>query len=378
MSEPARGRSRLWKWTRRIVKSLALLALVVFLSLWGYARYEFRSRIGDGNFRDGPGLSLVGEFGKAEGWKERPLMIGRNAARRANFTSVVVMHKGKVAAEWGQTERVSSLHSGRKSVLSLLYGVAADKGLIDLDATLADVGVAEEADLNEVEAKATIRDLLMAKSGVYLPARGETKSMKRNKPPRGSHKPGEFWLYNNWDFNALGVIFERQTGMTIGDALNDWLAGPLGMQDFRPEHVRMFSLLGEGVHPQYIIGMSGRDLARVGVMALNGGKWGDEQVVPAEYLKASTSPLTPQDADLMFDSYGYSWWVGDGGNRVAAVGYGRQLLLIDRERELVVVTRVNTGVNYFEWFLWGTPLVKKPLAQDALMVLFVVDKAYDW
>ena len=36
--------------------------------------------------------------------------------------------------------------------------------------------------------------------------------MTASKPERGSHAPGTFWHYNNWDFNALGTIYRRQTG----------------------------------------------------------------------------------------------------------------------------------------------------------------------
>jgi len=62
----------------------------------------------------------------------------------------------------------------------------------------------------------------------------ETPAMARARPPRGSHAPGTFWYYNNWDFNVLGTIYERATGTGIYDALDRLIAKPIGMQDYRP------------------------------------------------------------------------------------------------------------------------------------------------
>lgn len=147
---------------------------------------------------------------------------------------------------------MSNLHSVRKSILSLLCGIAADKKLLDLDMPLSQADIEFPVPLDGGELRATVRDLLMARSGVYLPALGETSAMRAARPRRGSHQPGEQWYYNNWDFNALGVIFERYTGITIGRAIREWLADPLGMQDFQPEHVVYRT--GTGCHRQYIIG----------------------------------------------------------------------------------------------------------------------------
>jgi CubicO group peptidase (beta-lactamase class C family) len=65
----------------------------------------------------------------------------------------------------------------------------------------------------------------------------ETESMKKNRPARGSHAPGTFWYYNNWDFNVLGTIFEKKTGLKIGEAFYQRIAKSIGMQDFQPNDV---------------------------------------------------------------------------------------------------------------------------------------------
>ena len=77
-------------------------------------------------------------------------------------------------------------------------------------------------------------DLLRARSGVYLAAAGEVDAMRDARPPRGSHAPGTFWYYNNWDFNVLGTIYRRVTGEDIFQAIEAHIAKPIGMQDYRP------------------------------------------------------------------------------------------------------------------------------------------------
>ncbi len=69
--------------------------------------------------------------------------------------------------------------------------------------------------LTPAEKKATVADLLASRSSVYHPALGEVATMKQVRPRPGSHPPGTFWYYNNRDFNALGTIFEQETGTRI-------------------------------------------------------------------------------------------------------------------------------------------------------------------
>lgn len=72
---------------------------------------------------------------------------------------------------------------------------------------MAELGIDDnEPRLTDEEKRATVHDLLKARSGVYHPALYETARMKEKRPPRHSHASGTFWYYNNWDFNVLGTI----------------------------------------------------------------------------------------------------------------------------------------------------------------------------
>ena len=76
-----------------------------------------------------------------------------------------------------------------------------------------------------------VENLSTARSGVFHPA-SHPGDARDSAPPRGSQKPGTYYLYNNWDFNAAGAVFEKLTGRDIYDALETDLARPIGMQDF--------------------------------------------------------------------------------------------------------------------------------------------------
>jgi CubicO group peptidase (beta-lactamase class C family) len=256
-----------------------------------------------------------------------------------------------VVAEWGDTAKPTELASVRKSLLSALIGIAVAEKKIDLDATLADLGIDDNPpSLSTAEKQATVRMLLQARSGIYHPALYETKEMAAHRPPRFSHPPGTFWYYNNWDFNALGTIYERVAGMGIYDALDRLIARPVGMQDFRPSDGEYFT--GDAsIHRAYPLRMSARDLARFALLYLRGGVWAGRQVVPADWVRESTRPYSTSETGR---GYGYLWWtvattdpaVPHTGPELPAgsfyaQGAGGQCAFVVPSRDLVIVSRVD-------------------------------------
>ena len=146
-------------------------------------------------------------------------------------TALMVIHRGSVIASHGDEAHLSYIASARKSLVSMTYGPAVARGAIDPDVTLQSLGFDDLGGLLPVERTATIRHLLMARSGVYHPAANLGDASDR-APPRGSVRPGSYFLYNNWDFNALGAIYERLTGRTLYQGFEADIAGPIGMQDW--------------------------------------------------------------------------------------------------------------------------------------------------
>ncbi len=235
----------------------------------------------------------------------------------ANTTGLVVVDRGRVVFTYGDIEELSYLASVRKSILSMLYGKWVENGTIDLDATLADMGMDDVGGLLDVEKRATIHDLVTARSGVYHAASNGGDDLA-SAPERGSQEPGTYMLYNNWDFNAAGAAFELATGRDIYDELGEQLAGPLQFQDWDRSAQHKSGNLEISRNPAYHFWLSTRDMARIGYLMLREGEWNGDQIVSGDWIHRITGVFTPLEEmhplsrrDGYF-GYGYMWWVWDG------------------------------------------------------------------
>lgn len=281
------------------------------------------------------------------GWSPAVLAEVQEKSDRLHLTAVMVIHHGAVVGQWGDTTKRTELASVRKSLLSALIGGAVAENKISLDSTLGQLGIDDNApSLSDVEKQATVRMLLEARSGIYHPALYETPGMARLRPARGSHQPGSFWYYNNWDFNALGTIYEQATGTGIYEALDRLIAKPIGMQDYRPEDG--FYVYGpDSQHRAYPLRMSARDLARFALLYLNKGTWSGRQIVPPDWVRESTRALS--DAPDLPLGYGYLWWTNPQPPATGilpegtffAWGAGGQYAFVIPAHDLVVVYRVD-------------------------------------
>jgi CubicO group peptidase (beta-lactamase class C family) len=259
------------------------------------------------------------------GFSEAKLDVLRAWLKTQKTTGLVVVSGGRVALEHGDVARVGKVASVRKSILAMLYGRYVESGEIDLDRTVVDVGLEDTTPFLPLEREATLRHVLLARSGVYLPS--GTPSLDPLMPARGSHQPGTFFQYSNWDFNAAGAAFEKLTGRDIYEALETDLARPLGMQDFSRARQEKHDL-PPSRFPEYAMYLSARDMARIGLLMLNRGNWNGKQLLPARWVDEITTLVTPEDqirpviAGRAFANrwgYGTLWWVWDAPNVRGAV-----------------------------------------------------------
>ena len=273
-------------------------------------------------------------------------------ADQAGSAAVMVVSRGEVIAAWGDVARRLELHSVRKSVYSALYGIAVARGLVRLDATLAELGVDDLQPLTKSERSARLEDLLAARSGVYHPAAYSPSDMRAELPGRGSHPPGTFFFYNNWDFNVVASVLERATGGDLYATFDRWLARPLGMEDWRPVDGYRAWEPRISRWPAHTFRLSARDLARIGVLYAEGGRWHGAQVIPASWVELSTTLRSPIPGG---GGYGLMWWVYPAGSAGAdkyphldrqriwlARGTGGQAMFVLPDLQLVVVHRADT------------------------------------
>ncbi len=194
--------------------------------------------------------------------------------------SFMVIHKGNVLLSLGDPSRRFMCHSIRKSFMSAMYGIYLEKGDLDLSKTLKELNIQDKEALTDVELNATVEHLISARSGIYHSAAYEPRSMKANRPERGSAKPGEAFFYNNWDFNTLVTIFNQETNQDFFEAFMRNIANPIGMQDLRIEDMTYRNEPDKSIHPAYLFKMSSRDLARFGQLYLNKGMWDEKRILP--------------------------------------------------------------------------------------------------
>lgn len=253
------------------------------------------------------------------GWGDSARSVfTRYVVDSTKITGLVIIHKGQIVLEYGDIEENSYIASCRKSILAMLFGKYVENGTIDLNKTLEELDVNDVSELLPIERKAKIKDLISARSGVYLSG-SNGGDFRRYAPERGSVNPGTHWLYNNWDFNVAGHIFEQETKSTIYDEIESQLSIPLQMQDWDKSLQTKNGNYEVSKFPAYHMWFSTRDMARMGLLMLRKGKWNEKQVVPEkwiyEIIKQRTSyseaqksvPVLKEDGlDL---GYGYMWWL---------------------------------------------------------------------
>jgi CubicO group peptidase (beta-lactamase class C family) len=170
-------------------------------------------------------------------------------------------------------------------------------------------------------------------------------------------KPGAEFAYSSSTSHLLSAIVADATGQSTLVFAQAKLFGPLGIATDNafeptvsrwpptPAQLEAFEQapVAWPKDPQgYPFGggflkLPARDLAKFGYLYLNGGRWDGAQVVPADYVRASTQPQS--DPPVGPGGYGYQWWVTDdsGHDSFRAVGFGGQLIQVIPHLDVVVV-----------------------------------------
>jgi CubicO group peptidase (beta-lactamase class C family) len=291
------------------------------------------------------------------GFDARRLQALQDYVSGLDTTAVQIVVGGHMVFEYGDTTHVSYVASVRKSLLAMVYGRYVDNGSIRLDATLAALGMDDIGGLSDLERTATVEHLLTARSGIYHPA-ANTGDDTRFAPPRGSVAPGTRHLYNNWDFNAAGGVFERATGLDLYAAFANDIAHPIGMEDFDPARQYRTGDAGRSQYLAYHFRLSTRDMARIGLLVLRNGEWAGRRVLPAGWSGRITRLVTPHD-ELIADrrrrlgpdqrwGYGCMWWVWDAADAddpmrgaCDARGLFGQHITVVPSRDMVIAHKVD-------------------------------------
>lgn len=288
-----------------------------------------------------------------------------------NIRSVLIVSNGKLVVEeyfprqaGDARERAfrrvapQEITSATKSVTSLLIGIAIDRSLIaGVDQGVADL-LPDAAAALTVEARQRLRlkHLLSMSAGLswdewtypYSDPRNDHIQMLRDPAPIRYvfsrpvvAPPGDKFSYNSGLSMALGEILFRASGLRADKFAERFLFEPLGISDFYwakyPDEILQ---TGGGLF------LRPRDMAKIGCLMLNGGRWQGKQVVSEQWVKDSTANQAPVGgipAAARADGYGYQWWIsslqvdGRAWTSFSARGRGGQFILVIPEAQLVVV-----------------------------------------
>lgn len=314
----------------------------------------------------------------AEDWQTAPLTESGFAAETGDLLdalygsgelpglhAVVVARHGKLVLEryfegedeiWGDPqgsvtfgpEVMHDLRSVSKSIVGLLYGIALAEGTVPARETPL-VGLFDYPDLaaDPARQKITVEHALTMTMGLawdetlpYSDPRNSEVAMERSddryryilERPIAT-EPGSRFTYSGGATALLAHLVSRGSGKPLIDYAREKLFTPLGID--QSSWTPGFN--GEAAAASGLR-LTARDLARIGQMVLNGGRWGGQQVVAEAWLKDSFVKHVASEDGLF---YGYQWWLGqgrrDGRDWMAGFGNGGQRLVVIPDLDLVMV-----------------------------------------
>jgi hypothetical protein len=289
------------------------------------------------------------------GWSSAELQEAHAFAIQSGCQAVMALYDGKIFFARGNIHKNYEVRSIRETFLSALYGIHLARGNINLNTTLEDLHIDDiPPGLTPAEKQARVEHLLMSRSGVYHEAANEDQIMINTRPAKGSHAPDTFFYYNNWDVNALGTIFEQETGEEIFSAFKKEIADRIEMADFSIDNCFYQYEWDKSLHPAYHFRMSARDMAKFGVLYQKNGKWKGSRIISSEWIDESTMAYSTLH-ETTGVGYGYLWKIipedSEMGQMVGYPGYyhtgaGGHVLVILPDLKLVIVEHYDTKQNW--------------------------------
>ncbi len=300
-----------------------------------------------------------------------------------HFDSLVVVRNGYIIAEAYNTpygpENTHQLLSASKMVTAMAVGIALKEGLIkSLDETMISFFPNRQIqNLDDRKKAITVRHMLTFSDGLacddmFVPAMQHTLTgllqsadmIQATLDLPMAAEPGTTWHYCNSVTYLLSAIVGKVTGMSTLDYLDQKLFAPLGIS--KPTW-----LMHQGIPMGYVgLLLNTRDMAKIGHLLMQKGKWDDLQILDADYVKALTGPSiqTPWPGA----PYGYQMWTTDDYSWASAIGHGGQFIALIPKNGLVIAltgtmtesTRV--GIQSYPLLL-GAAAIKAsdtPLAAD--------------
>ncbi len=263
--------------------------------------------------------------------------------------SLMVVKHGHVVAEgwWSpySPERVHLLYSLSKSFTSTAAAFAQQEGLLDLDDTLVSHFPEIDADITDPRSREIrLRHVAAMASGHTREMVDDAFERDLEEPVRGfllhppPQTPGTVFAYNQPCTYSLAAVVQRRAGTTLTEYLRPRLFDPLGIDEVGwASYPRGRELGFTGLHART------EDIAKLGLLHLQRGRWGDDQLIPEAWVDEATRSQVDNPHEPNPDwrqGYGFQFWMSQHGYR--GDGAFGQFCLVLPEQDAVVATTCAT------------------------------------
>lgn len=295
-----------------------------------------------------------------KGFEREPFHEILGPTKKRGGPTGMILKNGYLVASWGDTKRVDMTFSVTKSFLSTVAGLAVDRKIIATTKDFVGQYVWDGTFGGNHNAGISWEHLLQQNSAWS----GELWGVKdwADRPPREGNiddwkfalpkTPGTVMEYNDVRVNVLAYalthVWRKPLPMVLKEQLMDKIGASSTWRWYGYDHawteidgIQMKSVTGGG-HSGAGMFISTEDMARFGLLFLNEGKWNSDSIISKEWILQATQASTPNP------NYGYMWWLNKKGGRhweelseniYYAAGFGGNFIVVDKENDMVVVTR---------------------------------------
>jgi CubicO group peptidase (beta-lactamase class C family) len=278
-------------------------------------------------------------------------LLDRLEAPSVECHSLMVVHRGHVVAEgwWApySAERPNLLYSLTKSFTAIAVGLAIADGLLSLGDRVVDVLPDHvPADVSEQGSRITVHHLLSMTAGHPADSLAEAWELEPDDLVKGFLRlpftavEGTWHTYDNSTTFILARMVERVTGRGLPEFLDERVFKPMGVGHAEWDRVKSGAAFGfHGLH------LTTEAVAAFGELLLRGGRWGDQQLIPRDWVELATRqhigcvPFKDDGVDGADFScgYGYQFWISRHGYHGHGA-FGQQCVVVSSHDLVVAVT----------------------------------------
>ncbi len=288
-------------------------------------------------------------------------LLGPLPKQHAATNGYIIRH-GYIVAEFGDTKAIDPTYSMAKSIMSTTCGIAVTQGLIkDINDPVGKYihdGGYDSAHNSKItwrhhlEQTSEWEGTLWDRNANFV---GADKFGAAAMPPRPIHEPGSYYEYNDVRMCRFGLSLLRLFGKGCPDVLKENVMDPIGASNswkwlgYENSYVdiggKKIQSVPGGTRWGGGFWTNSEDIARLGLLVLNRGKWNGRQLLSEQFLSDATKP------SKLGPDYGYLWWLNTTkkswphapATSFAARGHGANVIWVDPEHDIVMIWRWARG-----------------------------------